>query len=428
MATIKKINRKHARHVIEQSMAALGLDMNMETDPAIVKSLLREMRLDDFQTDFAPMKKFFADALAKPQGLQPMFKSIIDGICNKHPAIVEFAELALKKKWFSPSPHILRAAHVTYILEAMTAAMCNNHHFFLAAQDHIKSKEKMCGIDSRHIVQAFIRGFGICHSVFETIKALSVDAAMILFRTRHGLSDSQLDREILSILQDKEGLNFVESKLLSRTAKNDLEHILKWIRINIYEAGITEYEKGFEDNAFCAQELNEDIQKNSPDTLFLNTKVVPENSMNAFYQSLTNNHNLFPTFRFSKEWMSLYITWNMAFVLGDLDNVDLMMPKLLIPSVINAQNEHFLGTRAVSLWLSINSFLFRSIDSSALVTGPDNKKEMASAWGKINEKYALELARNQTHEAPQTLLKGFRHFFSFPLFNFLKAFGDFSIH
>ncbi len=427
MVTIKKINKKHARHVIEQSMAALGLEMNMKTDPAIIESLLREMRLDDFKTDFAPMKKFFADALAKPQSLRPMFESIKQGIVNKHPAIVEFAELALSKKWFASSAHIQRAAHVAYVLEAMTAAMCNSHKFFLEAEDYLRAQEVMCGLDHEHLLRSFLSMQRVTHSVFETMKALSLDPAMIIPRTRCGLENARIGKVQLRELSRKEKLNFVERKLLSTAEKNDLEHSLKLVGINLFEAGITEYKKGFQDNAFCAHALNEVIQKTPPAVLFKARHIIPLYSSQSFYETLCTSDNHFPVFGFSQDWMSVYVTWNLAFVLGDLDELDLLIPKLLIPSVLNAKSEHFLGARGIALWLSINNFLFRLRDHAGTVSGPENKQEMANAWGAINKKYATAFMQNETHETRQHFLSEFHHFFSFPVFHFLKLLGDFAI-
>lgn len=109
----------------------------------------------------------------------------------------------------------------------------------------------------------------------------------------------------------------------------------------------------------------------------------------------------------------------MAFVLGNLENLDLIFPKLLIPSIIDAKNSNFLGIRFISLWLTINFAIFRKYEKKEII-GPSDKIEMAKAWGNINKKYAFDLAKRETNEDSKTLMKSFNHFFSHPFFNWLK--------
>ncbi|MFA4815335.1 MAG: hypothetical protein WC924_03200 [Candidatus Gracilibacteria bacterium] len=340
-----------------------------------------------------------------------MFENIKQGITTKHPAIVEFAKAALTKDWFKGSEHVDRAAHVTFILEAMTVAMCNNHNFFVEAQEHLRSKERLYGLDSRHIFGAFRRVLSVTHNLFQVLKIMSVDPLMIYFRIKRGLNKSQLD---------KRNLNYLEYKLLCSTNKKGWGHILELLRINIYEAGITEYEKGFKTNSICAFELNEDITRNPPLAEFKKESVLPDNATDKFYRSVVSKNNLFPTFAVSQQWASLYVTWNMAFILSDLDELDLLFPKLLIPSLINAKSENAGGVRIISLWLSINNFFFRKCDRTRNVQGPKHKEEMARVWAKINKKYAFDLAKRKTHEDSKELMAHYGRVFSRPVYHLFK--------
>ena len=88
-----------------------------------------------------------------------------------------------------------------------------------------------------------------------------------------------------------------------------------------------------------------------------------EGKIDSFYESLVEDENYFPTFAFHQDWVSLYETWNMAFILGELNNLHYLFPKLLIPSVLNAKSENFLGARIIALWLSINNTLFLNFNN-----------------------------------------------------------------
>lgn len=412
-------NTEQSKTIIENAMAVFGLSQDMETDPQIIKSIIDEIKLNDFKTNNKHMDTFFKDAISKPQKLQPMFDNIQKGILSKHPTIVEFAAVALEKKWLYASRHVVLSVHMTYILEALTAAMCNSHDFFIEVQDHYKAKERERGLSTTHILRSIIRAIHISHNFFGSIKAFSVDPAMIFFRLQRGFGKSQLGSdEAKKLLKDKK-INYLEYKLLSPLLKNGLGHIHELLRINIYEAGITEYKRGLKTNAICAHELSEDIKKNPPQALFEKKSVAPENNTDNFYPLITEKENIFPVIACSQEWVSLYTTWNMAFVLHEFDDLDIIFPKLLIPSIINAESENFLGSRIISLWLSAHHVFFRKYDKKTVV-GPEKKYEMARAWAEINKKYAFQLAKKEMHEDSQTLMKSYNRFFSQPIYNLCK--------
>tara|TARA_Y100000034_G_scaffold67678_1_gene81679 strand:- start:258 stop:1532 length:1275 start_codon:yes stop_codon:yes gene_type:complete len=421
---IKKYTKKQANRIIKKSFYSLGLKPNMKTNPKIIKDILKELKLDDFKTHNKVINKFFKDIITKPQRLQPMFNNIKKGLVSKHPAILEFVELALKKKWFKKSKHVIRSVHVTFILEALTVAMCNNHLFFIEVQDHYKAKEKMFGLNTIHTFSTFLHALSISHNSFNIAKAFSLDPLMIYFRLQRGLSKSHLTKSGLKELYKNRKINYIEYKLLSPIHKKGLEHINELVRINIYEAGVTEYKKGFKTNSISAHELSEDIKKYPPLTVFKIKNVIPENNKDPFYKSIIKKNNLFPVIEFTQDWVSLYITWNMAFILGDLTDLDLIFPKLLIPSIINSESNNFLGARFISLWLSINHVIFRKSDKNE-VLGPSNKNTMSKAWGKINKKYAFDLAKRETHEDSKTLKRNYSRFFSHSFYHLLRLIKTF---
>ncbi len=415
----KERNKIQTREIIEKSILELGLKDVHKTSPKLIKVVIEEFKLDDFKTNNTIMRKFLNDSLAEPQDLKPMLKCIKKSIVSKHPAIVEFLAHAIDKKWLQPSKKIIKSLHVTYILEALTAAMCNDNNFFIEVQDHYKSKENERGINPLHTIRTFMHAFGITHKLFGTIKSLSVDPAMIYFRTQRGFTKSYLkENESKKLLKDKK-INYIEYQLLSPIEKNGLEHINELIRINIYEAGITEYKNGLKANAICAHELSEDILKNPPVTLFKKKKAIPENINISFYKVITQKENLFPTVEFTQDWVNLYITWNLAFVVNNVDDWDIVLPKLLIPSIIASKPENFLGARIISLWLTVNHVFYRMYEKKS-IPAPENKYEMALAWGEINKKYAFDLAKRETHEDSKVLMKTYNRFFSHPFLNWLK--------
>lgn len=54
------------------------------------------------------------------------------------------------------------------------------------------------------------------------------------------------------------------------------------------------------------------------------------------------------------QWTRRYHSWNLAFFVGNIDNLDLLLPKLFVPSVIDAEPQDYLYLRAVSIWFMAN--------------------------------------------------------------------------
>ncbi|MEA1936729.1 MAG: hypothetical protein U9N04_01285 [Patescibacteria group bacterium] len=414
--------KKIEKEIIEKTFSLLGLSNNLMTNPTIINQVLKETRLNDLKTKNKVINKFLQESKTKPKKLDSMYEIIKKAIQKKHPAIIEFLEIGNKKKWFKPSKNIIKAVHVAYILEAFTATMCNDHDFFVEVQNHYKKKEKELGLNTQHPFRTFINALKISPHFFDIAKPFSLDPFLVYFKLQRDLSKTQLQKEELKKLYGDEQINYIEYRLLSPIKQNHIQHINELVRINIYEAGTTEYRNDFNANALCAHTLCEDLKVNRPKTIFERKVVIPE-SKNSFYKSFTKS-SFFPTIETSQEWASLYTSWNMAFVLGNLDNLELIMPKLFIPSLIDAKSENFLGVRFISLWLTINFGIFRKSDKIEIL-GPENKSEMTKTWANINKKYAFAMAKNEIHEDSKMLNKYYKRFFSHPFWNLFKLARNF---
>ena len=101
-----KLNTEQLDQVIEDVMSELNLSYEMQTDVALIGEILNEIKLDDFQTSYLPMKLFFEEIRSKPQALGPMISHIKWGLVNNGPAIIEFLNVALNRKWLSGSHYM----------------------------------------------------------------------------------------------------------------------------------------------------------------------------------------------------------------------------------------------------------------------------------------------------------------------------------
>lgn len=400
----KVFGLERKNEIVDQAIAAMGIDPSMHTDPYIISEILAEMHLDNFRTNFPPMRHFLHLAKTEPQPLHPLFHDIKTALVRKHPAVIEFVELALEKEWFNSSPHIIYSAHVAYVLEALTKYMCESHEFLVELHDYLRVKEREAGLDKQKLITGFVKLYRLFHKPFFSFKAASLDPSMAFFRMRRGFPGNSIGKKKLHELYERNKINIIEYRAMRHVPKERLLPALDLFEINIYEAGIAEYEAGFKSNSICAYELSDYIERVKPEAKFIDG---------------------FPTINFSQGWDSLYTTWNMAFTLGYVDELDLVFPKLVIPSLLNAENHIFISARCISLWLIMNFDYFRKVDGKKSVSGPRNKKMMAEAWGRINKKYAIELAERETHEDSKELMRHYRQTFAHPFVKFLKLILDF---
>jgi hypothetical protein len=147
---------------------------------------------------------------------------------------------------------------------------------------------------------------------------------------------------------------------------------------------------------------------------------LPTTLDDPFYRSLVDPTNAFPTIAFSQPWVSLYTSWNLAFVLGDLDDLHMLVPKLLIPSVLSATPANYMSTRTLALWLAGNSFIFRRLDGVEASPQPANHADMTRVLGEINAPHARELALQSAGLAAADFDAGFDTHFRWPTTNLLK--------
>jgi hypothetical protein len=144
-----------------------------------------------------------------------------------------------------------------------------------------------------------------------------------------------------------------------------------WLILNIFEAVLTDWKRGEANNALAGL---------------------------ALIRHPIRRLWIMPTGRFilnylPRNWPALYQSWNMAFVVGNLANPHILLPKLLLPCLINAEPENYLFIRGVSLWITVNLQLFaRKAGHSSMLPGHE---ALATLWGEVNARHARRFMDNE---------------------------------
>ncbi|CZI84353.1 Uncharacterised protein [Legionella pneumophila] len=91
--------------------------------------------------------------------------------------------------------------------------------------------------------------------------------------------------------------------------------------------------------------------------------------------------------------MNLYNSWNLLFVIGNIDSVFVPL-KLLMPSVFSAEPSNYKETRVLTLFLVANLFLNQQTLNNPLFSNNfsfRNGAAIMKKWGEINKNHASEL-------------------------------------
>jgi hypothetical protein len=238
---------------------------------------------------------------------------------------------------------IMRSVHHAFLLDALTQEIVDNRSFMTAIQAHLLKKREAFGIrgDVVGALEDFKRIYG--GRMFEPTKLVSAElryTAGAMIRRRGSITEEEI----------KNGQAV--------------------LRLSILEAAVTENAAGFGDNALVGAAL----AAIPPKTITLDPKTT------AF------------EFDVSRRWASLFESWNLAFVTGNVTHLQIVYPLIFAPSVIGAGSQDFPFHRSSALWLTTLFHQFAMLNHRPDAPIP-NKQALARLLGQINLAYGEAIAR-----------------------------------
>jgi len=325
---------------IRDVVRRLGVDEYEHTDPPLLQDILRN---DMFLYDLECMKARLGEKLTKQQSLHPMIAKVRNSIDKKHPMVAEFLCKALEEDLIpevvdsDEKDIIKRTVHHTYLLELITKEMASDRQLMMEVQSHLLAARERLGLPSDFYDFAILFS-SLTGQLFEAIKTKTLDWVFQQY----------------GVIQDRGEILPAESQARSQG-----------LTLNILEACIAENLNGFQNNAMAGIAL----------------------AINPTEEVRVVGEERFLEYELSQDWVSLYESWNLAFITGNVQYLNLLYPKLLIPSVIDAEPDKYMFSRALSLWVSGNFFLFAQITHKHEPVVP-NAHVLAKLWGEINSKKA----------------------------------------
>lgn len=280
-----------------------------QTNPIIIKEIAqKEMYLMDFE----PLKEDLEPLLKTSFSTTQMLTTIRKAIFDKHPALKEFIVEGVKSGLFDSMDCdrvvIDKIIHRMVLLQLVVRKMIESPQFTKDLRVHYHKMCKQLGMRTSFFYSV-IDVFKATGDAFETAKVLTMDHVIAHYEKLREPND------------------FWKTQLKKRN---------KGLFANMFEATAADYVRGFKDNALAGFVLNM--------SLINKMEVVGENSAVKLH--------------LDKGWMSLYEAWNLAFCFGKVGNADLLIGKLLIPEVIDANEEDYLFHRGLALWVAAHIVLF----------------------------------------------------------------------
>ncbi len=323
----------------------LGIDMEMETDPDVVNSILRDDMLLD---DFPGKEAIFGEKLERPWSAAAFLASVRTGFLAREP-LAEYSREAVERGLIPPpNPQILhRAIHHTILLDDLTRAMADDPQLMDDLLAFLmRKREDKFGVPPK-FPKNVRRLREITGSVFEVAKIVTMDWVFAQYAEIRERGIEDLPKRQLSL------------------------------GVNIVEALLTENGNGFKPNALTGVAL----------------------ALNPFSDAwVTDDGRRFIKYKLDARWTDLYESWNLAFVTGNEENLHLIYTKLFIPSVIGAPHDDYLFNRALSLWATAQFVIFWK---AATPKRPDyqmpGSEELAAPWGEMNARYAEAYVREHNH-------------------------------
>ncbi|WP_454785505.1 symporter [Legionella sp. WA2024007413] len=381
-----------------------------QSNPQIMKQIFSALGLNELTTTNEEYKFFIQTIKKRVIDLNPLISKIKEGILNNESvcrllAYIEKHELINDAELQNAASTIQLQINLLCLLEAITITMANSNDFAHDMYNHMM-KQRGSGPTGNPFYNLLI-GIPSRATLFERLKLISIDPGVtsIIF---HRLMET--NPETPEDLQD-----FVNQKHLSGwNADIELANLdvaststLPAMAVNILEAvwedatghnkntsGMLNAQAGLGLIGLMEEKEYTTSFKLAETTLPQGTTIASDLSYSLIPElKVDNSVKKVSQFHIDKEWMNLYNSWNLLFVIANIDPVFVPI-KLLIPSVFSAEASNYKETRVLALFLVANLFLNEQTSNNPLFTNNyifQNGSAILKKWGEINKNHSNEL-------------------------------------
>lgn len=398
------------RESAQRFLAKIKPFIRPSTDPDVIKRILRETKLDHFVPRDDHFSAYISEITRNPQDMTAFLAHMEQHLVNQD-MICSLLAL-IEDKHFISTEELKQAAatfqlqiNLLCLFEAFTFSMGNSPTLAEDVLTHIHTRRN-CAYPGSPIY-SFFCGVPSSTSPFLRLKIPSIDPAMSSIARYKLLAGQKDSREMADAFVDRhhlKDLNRICSAIFDPTiSKSDN---VAGMSLNILEAGWQDTTNTFStltggiDNAQAGCALigiSEELNRTTG--LTLKTAITPKDAItteDGSYSLLpglkVNKENpmYLSEFRVPPEWVDLYNSWNLHFVIRTFGTSFLPL-KLLLPSVFSADAYAFKEARIASLFLFANILANERTYSNPYFATHFNfthANSILTEWGRINNQYS----------------------------------------
>lgn len=401
--------QKTEKQLAELFLARVSSHLKSVSDPAIMQKIFDDLKIDSFYSREKRFNTFASKITNEPVSLIPIIERFKKGLLDnpalcKLLATIERDSLISDNELEKISPQLQVQLNFLYLFEAVTVTMMNSATFSEDIYRLVVNQRKFSNPGNPVSNLFFASGLNN-FSMFKNLKLVSVDPAMTAGAFVRSLGDeTNIDSKKMAQLErafiKKHGLSLWNTRIHPYALDENSEDSVRAVSLNVMEAMWEETVEGRPtDNVLSGAALIKILEHVRPtnNIAFKNT-IIPAGATlleGDRYDAIpdlavSSSTKWASEFNLSKDWMDLYNSWDLLFVINKLDSQFLPI-KLLIPSVLDAIPEQYMETRVFSLFLIGNLFHQNKLSMFPPKTSLRNEELILKKWGEINKNFANEV-------------------------------------
>ncbi|MDR3502351.1 MAG: symporter [Legionella sp.] len=434
--------QKEAAHFLSRVKHHISTTSN----PQLILRILTALGLDELATDNVAYNTFIQHITSEKIDLSKLIGHIEKNIIGNEPlcnllAYIEENKLISEAELVAAAPTLQLQINMLCIFEALIVTMANGQTFAKEVYDHLVARAGSPA-PGNPLVDFF---FGTPYeaTLFERLKLVSVKPGMlnVVFHRLMGEQvETKDDAKAFIEANHLSSLNAANINVANFSTKDT--NTVAGMGVNIFEAAWEDsthaQQLGGIDNAKAGVGLIMIMENQRYTTNYaMSPHLLPEGisiDETSTYELLPNlkldtSKKKVSQFNIPKEWRDLYTSWNLAFVLANIDQV--FMPiKLLMPTVGGSEPQNYKEVRLLSLFTMGSLFLSESPQKNPLFTNNytfSNAKLLFKKMGEFNKQYAEKLLYELCPQEERGIDSMYEHIFgTYPTINLAKQLLSFA--
>ena len=430
----------------EKFLSRIEKYIKKSSNPNLIKELLAALGLHKLVTTNKEYNDFIVKASIEEIDLSKLLDYLKINILNNQPlctllAFIQEKYLVSDAELKAMADTLQLQINLLCVFEAITITMANGKGFAQDVYNHLN--QRSASFFPGNPIAEFFFGVPYNTSIFERLKLMSIKPGMlnILFHKEMGEKD-ETATDASSFITRKH-LSGWNADIVPVVLDVPTKGTVSGMGVNILEAAWEDStghakDTGGIDNAMAGIGLIMIMEEQQYASHYkLVSQILPQGislKEDSTYELLPglkidSTKKKVAQFNVSPQWRNLYNSWNLLFVIANIDPI--FMPlKLILPTVFCANSEHYKEVRLLSLSLFANLLLNENIRSNPFFAknySIKNATVILKKLGEINKEYARDELHKLTKGSFTEIEAVYKQIFgNYPNLNFVGQLFSFS--